>query len=164
MAHKGNSMEKSAANLIIMAVIIGFFVVPSGVFFVVVSQELPTAHPELINHDQMRFGVALTHVTGLGIFKIYPQDMQQLLFSTDSTVYCEVYVSDVENTTWNNEQIYVPSQAVANELSKIPNTHFYVSRFSPSIGMVVERQELQEIAANHSVYCIRIIPKLSTYT
>lgn len=105
--------------------------------------------------------------------KVSPQDIQ-LLESADETVYIEVWVSDVDETiqlsgdlkTGKIEhlfQVYRASERVAEQLSQIPNSHFYESRFSPSIGMTIKKQALQQIASNPSVYCIRVIPPLTPF-
>jgi hypothetical protein len=61
---------------------------------------------------------------------------------------------------WNGIQVHTPAQNVVEQLSGIPHSSFYVSRFSPSIGMTVEKQVLEQIAAVSSVYCIRVIPSM----
>jgi hypothetical protein len=147
-------------KLAIIAAIIGFFIIPSGVFLAALSQESSAAHPELTNYDQMRSGLALYRMTGWGFCKVSPQDYQ-ILLSSEGEIYCEVYVSDVETLDWNGSQVYVPAQSAVEQLAAIRNSHFYVSRFSPSIGITVDKQMLQQIAAVPSVYCIRIIPPVS---
>lgn len=144
-------------KLVIIAVVFAVFVVPSGVFLAALSLECSVSHPELTNYDQMRGGLALYRLAGLGICKVSPQDWQTLL-SANGKIYCEVYVSDVEALDFNGSQIYVPGQSAVEQLSGIPNSHFYASHFSPSIGITIDKQVLEQIAAVPSVYCIRVIP------
>ena len=105
--------------------------------------------------------------------KVAPSDIQYL-DSANETVYVEVYVSDVDDTLQTSNdiktgeikhtyQVYTAAEQAVKQLAEIPNTHFYVSKFSPSIGMTVQKQALQQIANNPSVYCIRIIPPLTPF-
>ena len=121
--------------------------------------------------DQMQPRLALYNLTGDWTMKIYPAD-EAYLHSAESTVYIEVYVSDVEDTTQKsvdpqtNEtahvyQVYKPREQVIARLSAIPHTTFYVSWLTPSICLTVEKQALKEVAEIPSVYCIRIIPSLN---
>ena len=103
------------------------------------------------------------------IMKVHPADIP-VLDTDDETVYIEVYVSDVDDTiqlskdqrTGKTEHVfnvYRASENAIKQLSEVPNKYFYVTKFNPSIGMIVEKQYLQQIANNPSVYCIRVIPK-----
>jgi hypothetical protein len=105
--------------------------------------------------------------------KIFPQD-EMRLNNSEEKIYIEAYFSDIEEAiqpstdikTGKTETIFqvnLPSERAIEEAAKIPNTYFYVSRFSPSIGLTIEKQALQEIANIPSVYCIRIIPPLEPF-
>lgn len=104
--------------------------------------------------------------------KISPLDTQYYK-STNETVYAEIYVSDTDDRlqfcsdftgkTKNTFRVYTASEQAVKQMSEIPNTYFYASRFSPSICMTVPKQALQQIAANPLVYCIRIIPPLTPF-
>jgi hypothetical protein len=147
------------AKLAIIAVTVAVFVVPAGVFLAALSQECTVYRPELINYDGMRSGLALYDLTGWSVYKVSPQDLPTLM-AANGTIYCEVYVSDVEALDWNGIRVYVPAQSAVEQLSCIQNAHFYVSQFSPSICMTVHKQALEQIAAVTSVYCIRVIPSI----
>ncbi len=121
--------------------------------------------------NQMQTRLAEYNATGDWTKKIFPAD-ESLLQSAESPVYIEVYVSDVKDTTQNSTDIqsneaaavflvYLPTERAIEQLSAIPHTYFYVSRFSPSICLTVEKQVLQQVAEVPSVYCIRIIPSAS---
>jgi hypothetical protein len=137
---------------------------------VAVAQEQPSVIDvqQLTFFDQMRANMALYNVTGFWALKVFPTDQLQL-FVTESPIYVEVYVSDIDAVNQSSVdiqtvevqhvfQVYRASKQSVSQLSAIPHTHFYVSAFSPSIGMTVEKQVLEQIAKVPSVYCIRIIP------
>jgi len=105
--------------------------------------------------------------------KVAPSDMPYL-DSANDTVYAEIYVSDVDDTLQNavdnktgeikhTLRVYTATEQAVNQLAEIPNTHFYVSMYSPSVCMTVQKQALQQIAKNPSVYCIRIIPPITPF-
>ncbi len=102
--------------------------------------------------------------------KVAPQDTQYLN-SAEDTFYVEVYVSEVKDRlqtavdvqTGKTEHIfrvYTASEEAIEQLKQIPNTHFYASMFTPSVGMTVLKQDLQQIASNPSVYCINVLPPM----
>ena len=95
--------------------------------------------------------------------------MMKLDSDDENRVVVEVYVSDVDDTiqiskdvktakTAHVLQMYTAAERAVKQLAEIPNTHFYVSKYFPSICMTVKKQDLQQIANNPSVYCIRVIP------
>ncbi len=105
--------------------------------------------------------------------KIFPTD-QPYLETVKQSVCVEVYVSNVDCTiqlstdfrTGKTEkcfQVFRPAEQTVKQLAEIPNSHFYVSKFTPSICMTVEKQVLQQIAGNPSVYCIRVIPPMEPF-
>jgi hypothetical protein len=117
---------------------------------------------------QMQTRIAEYDASGDWAKKIFPADAFCLFFA-NSPIYIEVYVSDVEeamrllgdNSTADAGKsfpIYRPTEQAVAELSAVPHTYFYASKFSPSICLTVEKQTLQQIAQIPSVYCIRIIP------
>ena len=85
--------------------------------------------------------------------KIYPIDTERLddTFFTDS--YVQVCVSDVKDIIQptvdeNGEvvgaaRVYVPSDSVVKQLSEVAHEVFYVSMYTPSILMVVDKAGLQ---------------------
>ena len=137
---------------------------------VVVAQELPPTvdSQQMPFFDQMRSRLAEYSVTTDWTKKIFPMD-ESYLYSAESTIYIEVYVSDVEEAMRLSGdistdeagkvfQVYRPTEHAVAQLSEIPHTYFYASLYSPSICLTVEKQTLQQIAEIPSVYCIRIIP------
>jgi hypothetical protein len=105
--------------------------------------------------------------------KIFPTD-EPYLDSADQTVYVEVYVSDIDDIiqlsedcktgkTENVFKVYRATERTVKQLSEIPHKYFYVSKFSPSICMTVEKEALQQIANQPPVYCIRVIPPLKPF-
>ena len=101
--------------------------------------------------------------------KTYPMDTARLDDTLFNDSYVQVYVSDVKDIIQPSVdehgevvhaiRVYVPSDSVVNQLSEIAHEVFYVSMYTPSILMVVDKEGLQQIANNPAVYCIRILPQ-----
>jgi len=163
---------------IALALIIALFFLALAEFQFASSTMTPT--PPVIDVrnmpylDQMQPRLSWYNLTGDWKIKICPGD-EVYLQSAESTVYIEVYVSDVEDTTresidiQTNEtanvyRVYVPTEQVVAQLSAIPHTTFYASWLSPSICLTVEKTTLEQVAQIPSVYCIRIIPSMELLT
>lgn len=105
--------------------------------------------------------------------KISPLDINYYDNAIEKKLYVEVYVSDIEEKYVNTEslfgeakntyRVYTASDDIIKQMKQIPNDHFYASKFSPSVCMTVIKHTLQEIANNPCVYCIRVIPPMTTY-
>ncbi|MBT0158652.1 S8/S53 family peptidase [Candidatus Bathyarchaeota archaeon A05DMB-2] len=123
--------------------------------------------------DQMRTRLDEYNEEADWTLKVFPTD-EPYLDVADETVYVEVYVSDVDDTTQLSEdlktgktenvfQVYKANERAVKQLAEIPHSYFYASKFSPSIGITIEKQMLQQIANIPSVYCIRIIQPLEPF-
>ncbi len=129
--------------------------------------------------QQMRTRLVEYNQTGNWTKKIFPIDEPNLdvanstLDLSNGTLYVEVFVLDVVDSLQfsrdiktgkieHSFQVYTASESVVKQLSEIPNTYFYVFKYRPAIGMIVEKQVLQQVASNPSVYCIRIIPQVAS--
>jgi len=163
-------MEKATVRVLLLLSLFAVSTLLQTGVAVVGAQELPpnVDARQMPFFDQMKTRLAEYNVTADWTKKIFPMDESQLYFS-ESTVYIEVYVTDVEeamqlfgdNSTDDAGkifQVYRPTERAAALLSEIPHTYFYASTLSPSICLRVEKQVLPQIAEIPSVYCIRIIP------